>query len=175
MKLRAVATCAIDRRAGLRGPSHLLDQVQYDGAQVAAVLGRHAPLPLVSGAALDDLQDVGQLRGAAQFLGDGFRPRDRLAEMVGDQLFVASGVENDDGVQAIAGGAPFVFLPVPGRHGGNRATVVQRRGKVVDEALCQGSDGTDFLKRARPSQMRISMVPKCGTGRISQRISETCR
>ena len=90
--------------------------------------------------------DVGQLGGAAQLHGDGLKPVDCLAEVVRDELLVALGVEDDDGVQAVAGGTPFVFLDMPGRHGGDGAAVVQRGGELVDEALRQGGDGADFLE-----------------------------
>ena len=60
---------------GVRALAHLLDQVQDDGAQVPAVLGGHPALPLVAGAALDDLLDVGQFGAAAQLRRDGLEPR----------------------------------------------------------------------------------------------------
>ncbi len=66
--------------------------------------------------------------------------------MLRDQLLPARSVEDDDGVEPIARGAPFVLLHVPGRHGGNGAAVVEDGREFIDEALGEGRHRPDILQ-----------------------------
>ncbi len=66
--------------------------------------------------------------------------------MVGHQSLIARGVKDDDRVETVPRGAPFVLLHVPRRHGLDRAAVIQPGGEVIDQALRQRGDRPDLLQ-----------------------------
>lgn len=84
-----------------------------------------------------DVGHRGQLVGALQLAGDRLQPVEHVVEVLGDQAFVAVGVQDDHRVQAVAGGAPLVLLVMPGRHGRQRLVGLQPAVQVDHQAVRQ--------------------------------------
>ena len=90
MPVTSVSAWRRPRNLGFGPLAHLLDQIQDDGAQVPAVLRGDAALPLVTGPALDNLLDVGQLRAAAELGSHGLEPGQRRCSVTSCSLPSAS-------------------------------------------------------------------------------------
>ncbi len=132
------------RRVRLRVSSSRTTEL--DHADQVAVLGEDASLPLVGRAELGDVGDGAELVLAVELARERRQPVEEVVEVVGDQSFVAGGVEDDLGVEAVAGGAPLVLLHVPGRHRRDRLTRFEAATEIDDEALGQRRQGPDLTQ-----------------------------
>ena len=102
---------------GRQPVAHLGEQAVDDRPQVAAVRRGDRPLPLVGGADGEDPLDVGELGLAAEPLRRRREVLDEVQDRLPDRPDGALLVDDDVGVEAVAGGPPLVLPQHPARPG----------------------------------------------------------
>jgi len=94
--------------------AELPDEVLHDLPEVPLGRIRDRELALVACPLRQDRLQASELRRALELFGGVRQPRHRLAQVIGHRLLAAVAVHDHLGIQAVAGGAPFVLPHEPG-------------------------------------------------------------